>query len=152
MKELFAVIILGMLIGCGESQKQIDPLKMPIEYQLAYLSAGKQIPANDPSVSEAKRLLEKAAMQYEQPPREIFDWAVKSSGALETYEIKESPLEVLEATVLVNDGSLPMAGQYRQLVVAYGKIRSNGMSRAEAIVGLRDLLKGIAKTKPKTKN
>lgn len=119
---------------------------MPLEYQLVFLGTGKLIPANDPAVAQAKKLLEKAAALYGQPQKEIVDWAVKGNEVLEKNGIKESPLEVLEASVLANDGSLPISGDYKSLVTSYVTIRVNGMTRAGGIVSLREFLHNIAKT------
>ena len=157
MKRLIAVLIVGLMLGgCGDdsaSEKHtLDPRSMPIEYQLAFLSAGKQVSENDPSVINAKKLLDKASVLYEQPQKDIANFAVKANGVLEKDGIKESPIEVLEATVLANDGSLPMKGEYEKLVIFYLTVREKGMSRAEAIVGLRDMFKVVASSNPKRNN
>lgn len=146
MKKLLWLLILisCALAGCGDDSASAstvtDPRKMPIEYQLVFLSVGKKIPANDPSVEKTKQLLENASALYGQTQKEIADIAVKANGALGDKGIKESPIEILEATALAN-GWLPMKGEYQTLTVTYMTMRVQGMTRAEAIVGLRNFLK-----------
>lgn len=123
---------------------------MSIENQFASMNANKLLRANDPAVTKAKILLDRASEQYGQPQKEIADLTWRYYQVLRDDGIEESPMELLQSMILLaNDKSVPLQGYYKIVLSTYLNLRKKGNAREEAVIGLRAFFRGIANTNPK---
>jgi hypothetical protein len=144
-------MVSSVLIVCGIGNAAAQDLS--IENQFAYMNEGKWLQANDPAVAKAKILLDRASEQYGQPQKEIADYAFRTSEVMKKEGIEESPMNVLQATVLLaNDRSVPLQGYYKIVLSQYMSLREKGSTSEEAVASLRAFFRGIASTNPKRKN
>lgn len=138
MKKLMMVLLIALLTGCGGEQQSETQQQPSLEHKFAIVNAGTMIPETDSSVARARELLKRATLEYGDTPEKIADMSITAAKLLSNDGIEVKPLDVLEAAALTHVGDGTPA--FAKTASAYLGLRKNGMSHAEAIVGLKGLL------------
>ncbi len=150
MKKLLAALIVGlMLVGCGQETKtQATPAKentkvinknQSIEFKFASISAGHLVAENDPSVAEAKVLLDKASAKFQTSKTAIADMVVTVKNIADKDGLSFNIYQVLEAMPVMESKDISSADRFASLISYYMAARSGGQNHTEAVAGVRGL-------------
>lgn len=148
MSAVRATIIIACLFcagraGAGDLRSEVT--KGPVENQLAFL--------NDPAAPAAKldaalvarfrSLLDQLVQTYSSEDEgQIANWSVKMQGALESYGIKETLLNMMEG---INSLNLRPGRKatYKDSLTAYATLRNKGRSHKDAVAALPGYIKEL---------
>jgi hypothetical protein len=142
-----SVIVVACLLCAVEARARdlrSEMMSAPLERQLTFL--------NDPNSSWAKldplvvarfrSLLDQLVQGYTEDEGQIANLTVKTQGALESYGISETLLNIMEGmnTVGINSGS---KRGYKDTLTAYIVLRNKWITHEDAVAGLREILESL---------
>lgn len=143
------VSILLFVVVTARAEPVRDLKSAPPEVQLACLNVYNKSTSNpDPAkVTRFKYLLGSLKSHYPESKKEIADWTVKAQGAMKEKGVKEDLLDIMESVNKVKISKSLGVVPYKDCLVAYSMLRTEGMSREEAAMGITQILKGVAQSK-----
>jgi len=125
-----------------------NPNSASIEEKLVFLNTDKSEFNIDPvKVNRFRYLLDALQKRHPESRQQIADWTVKAQGALKDNGINESLLEIMESIYSVKLNKRLGKMSYKDLATSYVMARSEGMSRHDAVQGLYEFFRGVARLK-----
>jgi hypothetical protein len=125
-----------------------NPKTATLEEKMVFLNNDKSPSSIDQvKVNRFKSIFDSLQLKHPETRQEIADYTVKAQSVLKDAGISESLLEIAESMNNLKLDKRLGKISYKDLVISYVVVRTKGMSRADAVQGLHEFYRGIARTK-----